>query len=344
MIDGRTLLLRDEFRARVFQRDKGRCVLCSAPAVDAHHILERRLWPDGGYYLDNGASVCGACHLECEMTAISVESVRYACDIQKPIIPAHLYDDQPYDKWGNPILPNGNRLRGELFFDESVQKILARGGFLDAFQTQVKYPRTYHLPWSQGMSDDDRMMPSLDHLSGQPVIITEKMDGENTTFYQDYIHARSIDGRDHVSRHWVKNFWADRASSIPSGWRICGENLFAKHSIGYSDLPSYFLGFSVWDERNTCLSWDATLEWLELLGIQPVRTVWRGLFDEKKIRTLWDDSQWSESEGYVVRVDRAFFYSEFRHVVGKFVRAGHVQTTKHWMHGQKVERNFIVGA
>jgi len=127
------LLTRDNFRIGVFERDNHTCVFCDKPAADAHHIIERRLWPDGGYYLSNGASVCGDHHLDCEMTTISVEDVREACKIEKPILPPHLYADQVYDKWGNIVLPNLQRLKGELFFDESVQKILKRGGVLDLF-------------------------------------------------------------------------------------------------------------------------------------------------------------------------------------------------------------------
>ncbi len=44
------LLTRAAFRAAVFARDGGRCVICGAVAVDPHHILDRALWPDGGYY------------------------------------------------------------------------------------------------------------------------------------------------------------------------------------------------------------------------------------------------------------------------------------------------------
>ncbi|MGY5343347.1 RNA ligase family protein [Paenibacillus glucanolyticus] len=35
---------------------------------------------------------------------------------------------------------------------------------------------------------------------------------------------------------------------IPEGYRICAENVYAKHSLLYSALPSYFLLFSVWKE------------------------------------------------------------------------------------------------
>jgi hypothetical protein len=131
------LLDRDAFRAAVFARDGGRCVLCGQPAVDAHHILDRRLFRGqgerGGYFLDNGAGVCAACHLACELTTVSVEEVRRACGITRPVVPAHLDPGQPYDKWGDPVLADGRRLRGELFDDPSVQKALRRGGVLGLF-------------------------------------------------------------------------------------------------------------------------------------------------------------------------------------------------------------------
>lgn len=335
------LLTRDAFRDGIFARDGHCCVFCSQPAVDAHHILERRLWPDGGYYLSNGASVCGEHHIKCETTEISVEDVRHACGITKIVVPTHLYADQSYDKWGNPALPNGQRLKGELFYDESVQKVLAQGRVLDLFTHWVKYPRTHHLPWSEGMNDDDRMIDSLAAFAGQRVIVSVKMDGENTTLYNDYIHARSIDGRSHPSRDWVKQFWSGISADIPESWRVCGENLYAKHSISYDSLPTYFMGFSIWNERNVCLGWDETLEWFSLMGVTPVPVLYDGIFDEKVIRSLWNSKDWEKNEGYVVRLADSFGYGEFRHKAAKFVRKGHVQTAKHWMYGQQVERNLL---
>lgn len=338
------LLSRDEFREGVFARDGNTCVFCDKPAADAHHIMERRLWPDGGYYLDNGASVCEEHHIACESTRISVEQVREACGITKVLVPPHLYADQPYDKWGNPILANGTRLKGELFADESVQKILAKGGVLGDFTPYVKYPRTHHLPWSQGINDDDRIIDSLQAFAGQRVVVTVKMDGENTSMYRDYIHARSVDGRSHPSRNWVKSFWSQLSADIPEGWRVCGENLFAKHSIAYDSLPSYFMGFSIWDEQNRCRSWDETLEWFALMGITPVPVLYDGIFDEAAIKSLWSPKDWERVEGYVVRTAGEIAYSDFRHKAAKFVRQGHVQTAKHWMHGQRIEKNELAKA
>lgn len=333
------LLSRDQFREGVFQRDNHRCVFCGSPAVDAHHIIERRLFPDGGYYIDNGISVCEEHHLACERTDISVEEARLAGNITKRIIPPQLYDDQIYDKWGNPIKANGERLIGELFFDESVQKIIK--SHLHKFTHYVKYNRTYHLPWSEGIHNDDRIIPSLDGFIGQQIVVTEKLDGENTTMYSDYIHARSIDSKNHPSRNWVKNYWSTISHDIPEHWRICGENMFAKHSIKYTKLQTYFYGFSIWNEKNVALSWNDTLEWFKMLGIQPVPILYQGIFDENTIKNLWKPENWNTSEGYVVRTERSFNYGEFRKCVAKFVRKGHVNTIKHWMNGQVLEPNEL---
>lgn len=66
-----------------------------------------------------------------------------------------------------------------------------------------KYPRTLHLPWSLGSTSDDKFMSNVEHFNGKRIIITEKMDGENTNMYSDKIHARSIDSNHHDSRNWV---------------------------------------------------------------------------------------------------------------------------------------------
>src|SRR6188472_4375916 len=117
------LLSRDTFREAVFARDNYKCVICGLAAQDAHHIMERRLFDDGGYYINNGASLCGKHHIEAEQTILTTEAIRDASKIQKRILPDHLYPDYEYDKWGNIVNANGTRIKGELFFDESVQKI-----------------------------------------------------------------------------------------------------------------------------------------------------------------------------------------------------------------------------
>ena len=336
------LLTRDNFRERVFARDKHKCVFCDLPAQDAHHILERRLWPDGGYYLDNGASVCAEHHMACEMTIISVEDVRHAAGITRIHVPDQFYPDHIYDKWGNPILEDGRRGKGELFFDESVQKVLDQGEMLDRFTNYMKYGRTFHLPHSPGIHDDDKALKDYSNFEGKRVIISLKMDGENTSGYSDgHIHARSIDSRGGEDRAWVKQFLSQILYELPKGWRICGENMWAEHSIHYHNLASYFLGFSIWNERSVCLSWDETEEWFDMLGINSVPVMYDGMFDERLLKTIEQGLDLKRDEGYVIRVADAFPYKDFKNSIAKFVRAGHVATTKHWRAGRAFTPNEL---
>ncbi len=336
------LLTRDEFRTGVFSRDGHKCVVCGEPAVDAHHIIERRLFGDGGYYLDNGASVCAEHHLAAEATTLACDELRERCGISRVVLPEHLYADEKYDKWGNPVLPNGQRLRGELFHDASVQKIIKP--VLHPFANRVKYPRTYHLPWSPGATKDDRKMPDTLAFEGEDVVVTIKMDGEQTTMYRDGFHARSLDTPSHPSRDWLWGLHRRVGHEIPEGWRLCGENLYAKHSIHYKDLPAHFLLFSVWNEKNEALSWEETLEWSEMLDLVTVDSFYMGPWDQKYMKGLdLQEHRGNPCEGYVVRVERSFRYGEFSKVVGKYVREGHVHTHGHWMR-EAVVPNGLRGA
>lgn len=337
---GAVNLGRDGFAAAVFGRDANKCVCCDLPAVDPHHIIERKLFHDGGYYLGNGASLCEEHHMQAEMTMISVEELRRRAGISVAVIPGHMDPAEQMDKWGNPILKDGRRIKGEMFHTEQVQKILGKAGLLDTFVQYFKYPRTYHLQASPGASADDKILRSTTALAGRRVIVTKKMDGENTTLYPDYMHARSIDGRSHPSRNRVKQFHATIRSEIPDGWRICGENVTAVHSIRYENLKSPFLGFSIWDERNICRPWDETMEWFELIGIEPVEVVYDGIFDERHIVELSREIIASGDEGTVTRIADSITYQEFPSSFCKFVRENHVKTDSHWMSQEVVENGF----
>lgn len=199
-----------------------------------------------------------------------------------------------------------------------------------AMSPRYKYPRTPHLPWSPGASDDDVRLHSCRAFEGREVVVTEKMDGENTTLYRDGLHARSLDGRHHPSRDWLKAWHGTFAHEIPEGWRVCGENLYARHSLAYAALDSYFYLFSVWDSSNRCLSWAETRDWAGLLGCPLPRELFRGPWSRKTIEAIAVNP--ATTEGYVVRSAAAFAYGEFADHVAKWVRPSHVSTDQHWMH------------
>jgi len=202
---------------------------------------------------------------------------------------------------------------------------------------KYKYPRSMHLPWSRTVGEDDKVLRNVEHFVGKEVVASAKLDGENCTMGPDFIHARSLDSRHHPSRDWVKALHGQIRWTIPEGWRVCGENLYAEHSIRYEDLPTYFMVFSVWNEKNNVLSWDEMKEFCDERGLVVVPELYRGIWDEEKIRGLWPYEGLfgeAEPEGYVVRTVEGFNYNDFSRHLGKWVRPKHVQTNQHWMHSQ----------
>ena len=117
-------------------------------------MLDRKLYPDGGYYLGNGAAVCSACHWDAETTTVSVETIRSRAGITTPVLPPHFSSTHVYDKWrilryeqsefgegetnvsakwarlwDNRCIEHGMRESGPLGEDTGMQRALQAGGF-----------------------------------------------------------------------------------------------------------------------------------------------------------------------------------------------------------------------
>lgn len=202
-----------------------------------------------------------------------------------------------------------------------------------------KYPRTYHLPFSETITSDDKVLKDTFQFHGKQVIVTEKMDGENSTIYNNYYHARSLDSKHSAYHSWLMSYIQQFQYMIPDNWRVCGEYLFAKHSIEYHDLESYFLVFSVWDGEQ-CLSWDDTEKFCKQLGLQLVPVLYKGEYDEELIKKIAKETVSKGGEGIVVRLQDSFSYADFPKSVAKFVRKNHVQTDTHWKN-QDITKNKL---
>ena len=163
------------------------------------------------------------------------------------------------------------------------------------------------------------------------------MDGENTTMYDDKIHARSLNSNNHISRDWVKGLWSSISYQIPADWRICGENLYALHTIPYNHLTSYFNVISIWN-KDYCMGWDETVEWCELLQLETVPVIYRGIFNEKEIiKSFPREYNGDPTEGYVVRLTSGFDYKNFDKSVAKFVANSFIISTEnHWMQSKVI--------
>jgi hypothetical protein len=111
--------------------------------------------------------------------------------------------------------------------------------------------------------------------------------------------------------------------------------LFAKHSIEYLDLDSYFYVFNIWNEDNICLSYEDTILWCELLGLTHVPLIRKDFLGTevnlKELHTFYLKEFSEKHEGYVIRSKNSFNFSEFYENYAKYVRKNHVQTDSHWM-------------
>jgi hypothetical protein len=122
--------------------------------------------------------------------------------------------------------------------------------------------------------------------------------------------------------------------------RICGENMYATHSIYYDELTGFFYVFGIYEELDdidVCDSWDKTEQICARLGLRTVPVLYRGPWNEAAIKSCMTGvSKFGKTqEGYVVRNAKEFLASDFQNNVAKFVRAHHVQTDEFWANNWK---------
>lgn len=225
-----------------------------------------------------------------------------------------------------------------------------------------KYGRTWHYPFSPGTTSDDRIQHDYwAHLSNIPVLVhTEKLDGENNCLSRYGVFARS-----HASpttSPWTENirrFW-QRIKNDLGDLEIFGENLYAVHSLRYSNLPGHFFVFGI-RERDHWLSWEETKFYASILdlpvvpeiSLQPppaspqvfekeVRaiTAGRGAFEPYDVIS----GQPATMEGIVTRNTNGYAAEHFSQNVFKYVRKGHVKTDQHWTRNwQRAPLNYEGG-
>jgi hypothetical protein len=113
------LLTREEFKKQVFARTNGKCCVpgCTCDAVDAHHIMDRKLWNDGGYYLSNGAALCEKHHWDAEKGIITPKNCYDYMKID--ILPRT--PDKIIEKYKNKVT-NYDSLYRSVFFDGIIDK------------------------------------------------------------------------------------------------------------------------------------------------------------------------------------------------------------------------------
>ncbi len=216
-----------------------------------------------------------------------------------------------------------------------------------------KYNRTYHFPFSPGTTSDDRI--NHDYWSDiqkiNKLIITEKLDGENTCLNQFGVFARSHAAPTlHSWAGYLKERWELIKNDLGE-LEIFGENLYAIHSIVYPKIEQHFYVFAV-REKDRWLSWEEVKFYAGLLDflVVPEIVVFTQPYEEKILKSEILEIVQHESkfgsvdtvsnvnctmEGVVCRNMEGFKVDEFSHNVFKYVRKGHVKTDEHWSRNWK---------
>lgn len=208
-------------------------------------------------------------------------------------------------------------------------------------EIKTKYPRTYHLPYSPGLQNDDRKVEKgWEKLLDNEIIITEKLDGQNTSCSNIGVFARSHAAQTELP--WDRNMWEqggiyDQVKSwLDDDVMIYGENLYGIHSIEYNKLPAYYFLFALRD-KNVWKSWDEVVEMSHILGLPTVPVLFRGkVSSEKELEEMiynfmkQGSSFGNTIEGCVIRNANDFDFNDFSLNVVKYVRKGHVQTDQFW--------------
>lgn len=186
----------------------------------------------------------------------------------------------------------------------------------------ARSPRICHLPDSPGATGLDRVQHDLSWLDGE-LVVTEKLDGGPLTFTRDAVYGRTPRMR---TRPWDRPataLWAMISYRIPDDWRVCGESMYARRRIAYTDLPGVFLVHGIWDETGTLLGWDDTVDWAQRLELPVAPVLYRGgsLSDA---RAAWAARRTPEtSEGFVVRHAGRITAHDLPLQIVQWVRPGH---------------------
>lgn len=225
----------------------------------------------------------------------------------------------------------------------------------------MKFPRTYHLPWSPNKGKDDKVHSDVSFLLNRPIVITEKIDGENQCWTYTNFHVRSEDSDGGVLRSFSKNLWASKRYLLQPGKFYFVEDISNEHTIKYPNQNNKVFLIAVCDtsEPNTMtwLNWDEILYEANEIGLPTVPELYTGILTNQvslakitkelallKPTTLGGKLEYFElmtpkvpdeyrMEGVVVRPCEDF--TDYTANTAKFVREKHVlENSEHWQQKQ----------
>lgn len=208
-----------------------------------------------------------------------------------------------------------------------------------------KYPSTPHLAILRGATvRDDKVLSPRDQSEflSHDVFVEEKIDGANLGISFDHegtvqaqnrgsILSLPAQGQWKPLNEWLNANVARLYKSLSDRYILFGEWCYATHSIHYDRLPSWFLGFDVYDSNsNQFIGISERNAMLDEMKIYLVPQIASGRFDLTSIVDLLRESQVGReaAEGLVLRrrmPEKNAFWK------AKIVRAEFIQAIDdHW--------------
>lgn len=212
---------------------------CAAPATEVHHLLERALFRDGGYYLSNAASLCNPCHALAEDTTLTRSALSQKAGIDHPYTPEFLCD-YDVDKWAN-VLGDDLLHPGDLAATPGCARVIERaqaGWVLSPLRPAPLTPIVHEPAFSE-----DALSLSVAPVRAWIQVIRY----EHDLFVYDH-NFRNVD-LDHAT--------TAAFSDLPELWRL----------IGTSSLSGRLTPHCLIDTNDNVLSWTETQMWCELMGL-----------------------------------------------------------------------------
>lgn len=168
-----------------------------------------------------------------------------------------------------------------------------------------KFPRTPHLFLMPGSSTrDDKLMSNQetsDFLRNK-ILIEEKIDGANVGFSLDDNNVIKIQNRGNYIRpgehpqfsplfDWTYQKQQLFQDYLGQRYILFGEWCYLKHSIHYTSLPDWFIGFDIYDKsEKKFLSVERRNITFERLGVHKIYKVEEGIYTRKDLITLLDNT------------------------------------------------------
>ena len=202
----------------------------------------------------------------------------------------------------------------------------------------VKYPRTPYWPWSPSIGRDDGVHPYPGRFVGEPVVVTEKLDGGNTLLHGGKVYARSVLGPSEGK--WMAKVKKHHAWKVnePDVY-LYGEDIYGVHSIEYGPVPEQatYYAFALRHGHGAFAPFSEVEAYANPREIPVVPVLFNGRFQSvAELRAFVERAHaepsvlGGEREGVVLRLARGFPVRDFSNNVCKSVRPGHVQTDEHW--------------